>query len=333
MWVDDFVMACESLDAILTFKGEIMAKYEMKDLGAVSKFLGMTVQRTREGMSVSQEVYCNSMLERYKMVECKAAYTPAEDKSTLSRLLIPGELDLDRKKGDMDDVSKYPTREAIGSLLYLAQMTRPDIANAVREICRLADKVCPSVVGAIKRVLRYVKGTKHYGLVFGRGRNWKLEIYADASYGECVATRRSTSGLCAMVGGAPVFWRSSTQTLVSQSSTEAEYITAADAVNLEKWLTRLYLWFFPSYGGDAVTIWEDNQAVIAMSVSEKVSRRSKHIDIRYHVTKEAVADNRVILRYIPTNEQVADLLTKNLGRTAFERLRDMLVVPTRVSDN
>jgi hypothetical protein len=90
MWVDDFVMACESLDAILTFKGEIMAKYEMKDLGAVSKFLGMTVQRTREGMSVSQETYCNSMLEKCKMVECKAAYTPAEDKSTLSRLLIPG---------------------------------------------------------------------------------------------------------------------------------------------------------------------------------------------------------------------------------------------------
>jgi hypothetical protein len=119
------------------------------------------------------------------------------------------------------------------------------------------------------------------------------------------------------------------KTEIALSTTEAEYITAADAVNLDKWLTRLYLWFFPSYGGDAVTIWEDNQAVIAMSVSDKVSRRSKHTDIRYHVTREAVADNRVILRYIPTNEQVADLLTKNLGRTAFERLRDMLVVPTR----
>jgi hypothetical protein len=101
MWVDDFVMACTNLDVILDLKRQIMGNNDMKDLGTVSKFLGMSIHRTREGLSVNQEAYCNSMLERDKMVDCKAAYTPAEAKSTLSRYLIPGELDLDRKKGDM----------------------------------------------------------------------------------------------------------------------------------------------------------------------------------------------------------------------------------------
>jgi hypothetical protein len=127
-----------------------------------------------------------------------------------------------------------------------------------------------------------------------------------------------------MLFGGPIAWRSKLQSLVTQSSTESEYVSLAEMTNLLREYRPIYEWFFPARAMEAFKVLEDNQGAIKMAAKEEGTRRSKHIDIRYHVVKEAVGKKEIEIEYVATQDQLADLLTKNLGRVALERCRERI---------
>jgi hypothetical protein len=211
-------------------------------------------------------------------------------------------------------------------------MTRPDIAYAVQALSRHLQSTAPEHRVAADRVLRYLKGTRSLGIKFnGRssGRSTNLLGYCDSDWAGDFDTRRSTGGYVYLINGGPVSWSSKLQPTVALSSTEAEYIAACDAVQEAICLRRL-LEDVGYKQREPTVIREDNQGCIALSKNPVIQRRSKHIDIKYHFTRERVESGDVTLEYVVTESQLADLLTKPLLRPRTEKLREQILGYRRV---
>jgi len=230
----------------------------------------------------------------------------------------------------------------VGSLLYTATISRPDIAYAVQALGRHMQNSTEEHYLAGKRILRYLQGTKNLGLKYGAiikgdalyASAFKYEIsedattligFADADWASDIVTRRSVTAYVYKLGGGAVCWASKLQPTVALSSTEAEYMAAASAVQEAVHLRLLMKTLgFEQIG--ATLVYEDNQGAIAMSVNPvNAHKRSKHIDVRFHFLRERVASGEVKLEYIVTEHQQADLLTKPLLRARLVRIRDRVL--------
>ncbi|XP_063634664.1 uncharacterized protein LOC134805278 [Cydia splendana] len=211
---------------------------------------------------------------------------------------------------------EYPYREAVGSLLYLSTRTRPDIAQAVNLVSRNVENPTKQDVVKVKRIFRYLVGTKEKGILFKR--NSPLEIinaYSDSDYAGDPKTRRSTSGSVLMIANGPVSWASKRQPIVSLSSTEAEFIAAAECCK-----EALYLKSFLKEITDIdakVNLHVDNQSSIQLVKSGSCNKRSKHINVRYHFIHEHFVQGLININYCPTEVQLADIMTKPLGKVKF----------------
>ena len=214
----------------------------------------------------------------------------------------------------------------VGSLLYAAMMTRPDTAYAVQALGRHMQASGLEHVTAAKRVMRYLQGTKELGIKYGAVKSSELELvgFCDSDWGSDLETRRSTTGWVFMINGGAVSWGSKLQPTVALSSSEAEYMAASAAVQ-EALHVRSLLSSLGMEQSAATKIYEDNQGCIAMSENAMGQRRTKHIDIRYHFIRERVESGEVKLCYVPTEQQLADLLTKPLGRVQVIRLRERMM--------
>ena len=179
------------------------------------------------------------------------------------------------KKGwEQAEMKSVPYLSAVGALQYLATMTRPDIAYAVSYLGRFNHNPAPAHWLAVKHLLRYLKGTMHYQLVYHGGDSKELfTTYSDASHGGCKATGRATGGYVTLVSGAAVGWSSKRQPFVSLSSTEAEYVAAVEAGKEIKWMRNVLKEFgFPVTSPS--TLFIDNQSAIS------VSKNPEHIEAK-----------------------------------------------------
>lgn len=201
----------------------------------------------------------------------------------------------------------------VGSLVYAAMVTRLDIAHRIQVLGRHLQASGQEHWTAAKRVLRYLKGTRELGIVYGANgaRDIELYGYCDADWAGDIETRRSTTGYVFMLGGGSISWASKLQPTVALSSTEAEYMAACAAVQEAIYMRRL-LGDLKCEQVQPTIIWEDNQGCIAMSKNPIHHKRTKHIDIRYHFTREKVESGEIDLKYVSTEHQLADLLTKPL---------------------
>ena len=206
---------------------------------------------------------------------------------------------------------------AIGSLIYAAIATRPDISFAVGLLSQFMSSPELEHFQGVKRILRYLKGTLDYGLKFEAQDQAGITIqgFADADWAGDITTRKSTSGYIFQIGNATVSWKTKKQSIVALSSTEAEYVSSCLAVQETVWLRN----FLASVGykqRHPTIIYEDNQGAIALSRNAKNHPRTKHIDIR-----EAAEKGQVRLEYCPSEFMLADVFTKALPRERFEELR------------
>jgi len=167
-------------------------------------------------------------------------------------------------------------------------------------------------------VMRYLRGTTDKGLFFAKGGPGIMEGFVDSSYACCRRTRKSITGYLVRVDGDVVDWKSKKQPVVAQSSSEAEYVALAMLVNKLRIARTVRKWLVGKE--NAYQVYEDNTACILMAEGEGLNKRTKHIDVRYHVSKEAIKNKEITLGYVSTNEQLADALTKNLGKIKFKRL-------------
>jgi hypothetical protein len=313
LFVDDMVIIGDREGDVLEFKKELTLKYEIEDLGISKKFLGMKVSYLEEGIKLSLDVKTLEMLERFNMSGSNPVSTPASE--GLADELYKAEMN--RREGLESEVD-FPVREAVGAMLYLAMMVRPDICNAVRELSRYLEHPTMAVVKGIKRVLRYLSGTVDYGIVFYYGEvNPTVEGYCDASYAGDKHKRKSVSGYMIFVNGSIIDWKSQLQPCIAQSTMESEYMALAVMTNTLRVLRLVRAWFGYADEG-AYIVYEDNDACEHLAKGAgKGMKRGKHIDIRFHVVREAVKNNEIEIFHLATAEQIADTLTKDLSEVKF----------------
>ena len=252
------------------------------------------------------------------MSNCKEISTPQE---LGSRLTV--------NEGDCVDKQKY--QMLIGSLTYAVTGTRPDIAQALGSVNQFASNPSSEHWKSVKRILRYIKGTLDWGILFDGTKETEIRLsgFVDADWGSDPNGRKSRSGYIFTLCGGIISWLSKKQATVALSSTEAEYVAASIATQEAVWLRALLADL--KFIQDAPTvIEEDNQGAIALSKNPKFLGRTKHVDIRYHFIRDKVESKEILLKYCPTNNMVADVLTKALSKNSFERFRTMLCMSNRL---
>jgi hypothetical protein len=264
------------------------------------------------------------MLKVYDMDQCHPTRTPTSDGQRLTKGQQPQNEEQRREMRGIKD------RHAVGNLLYVALVTRFDIANAVRELARFMEDPGPEHWGAAKRIMRYLKGTLDHDLVLGPFPRGELRLigFSDSDWAGDTDTRRSTTGYVFVLGdnageirSGAISANSRLQPTNALSSTEAEWMAACSAAVEVVYLRGLLGDIgHPQVG--ATRVYEDNQSAIhiANSAIGQWNPRTRHMDVRYKFVKEKVRSNEIELVYVSTLDQLADILTKNLGTTQFIRL-------------
>ena len=316
VYVDDVVPISDNIDVLEEEKAKLKERFVMVDNGDIDYMLGLQIKRDRNErkLSISQPNYLENVLERFNMTNCNPVSTPMETGRKFSKL--------SDNEAPFTDTQLF--QQAVGCLMYAATTTRPDIASAIGILAQYMSAPSMSHWSGIKRILRYIKGTQNFGLLFSTDEgNNELVGYSDSDWAGDVDTRRSTSGYTYHIGRSLVSWSSRKQATVAKSSTEAEYVALSFATQEAIWLRRL----MSSIGCSAASptvIFEDNQGAIELSRNPKHHNRTKHIDTSFHFTRERVISQEVSVQYCPTSEMIADTMTKALPRFAFEKLRNYM---------
>ncbi|CAL8163118.1 unnamed protein product [Prunus armeniaca] len=244
------------------------------------------------------------------MLDCKPIDTPSEQNHKLG--LYPDQVPTDKER----------YQRIVGKLIYLSH-TRPDIAYAVSVVSQFMHSPSEDHMGAVMRILRYLKVTPGNGLMFCNYGHIDVEGYTDADWAGSVTDRRSTSGYFTFVGGNLVTWRSKKQKVVSRSSAEAEYCGMAQGVCELLWLRRLLrdLGFGPQKPMD---LYCDNKAAIAIADNPVQHDHTKHVEVDRHFVKEKLDAEIISFPFISSEYQLADVLTKAVSTTVFLNSLDKL---------
>ncbi|CDF39893.1 unnamed protein product [Chondrus crispus] len=261
LYVDDLLLAGSDIDAIKWMKGELNKRFEMKDLGKAKVCIGLEIERDRSAKTLSHT-------------------------TTIST--------------ENDSETNVPYREAVGSLMYLMVGTRPDLAYAIGKLSQHSANPCESHWAGVKRVMRYVQGTRNLGIVFDN---------------------KSKS---------PEFSRK--QTVVATSTCEAEYIALCEACKEATWLRQVVADVLGLDSDPTIMMGCDNAGTISYAENESVNRRNKHVDVKYHYVRDAIKRNVISLSHCPTTSMPADILTKALGRVLFQKFVELLGLAVATSD-
>ncbi|GKA97082.1 ribonuclease H-like domain-containing protein [Tanacetum coccineum] len=287
LYVDDIILTASSTAFLQSIIATLHAEFSMTDLGPLNYFLGISVTRNTSGMFLSQQKYASELLECVGMLTCNPCRTLVDTDSKLS--------------ADGDPVSD-PTlyRSLAGALQYLT-FTRPDISYAVQQVCLYMHDPREPHFSALKRILRYIRGTMPYGLQLFSSTTSSLVAYSDADWAGCPTTRRSTSGYCVFLGNNLLSWSSKRQVTLSRSSAEAEYRGVANVV-------------------------AETCCAVYLSSNPVQHQRTKHIEIDIHFVRDLVAAGHIRVLHVPSRYQYADIFTKGLPTVLFDEFRSSLSV-------
>lgn len=282
--------------------------FKMSDLGLLHYYLGIEVKQHEDGFFLNQSSYAKKILEKAGMAECNPCKIPMEPRLKLSK----------QSTSPLVDATFY--RSLIGSLRYLVN-TRPDLAYSVGYVSRFMEEPHMDHLLAVKHILRYIAGTCDWGLFYPRkkGVQPSLEGYSDSDLAGDIDGRKSTTGVIFFLGDSPVSWQSAKQRVVAMSSCEAEYIAAATAACQAVWLARLLAEILNSEVSMPL-LRVDNKSAISLIKNPVLNDRSRHIDTRFHLIREYAAQGKIEVKFIGTEEQLGDILTKSLCRVKFQDL-------------
>lgn len=313
LYVDDLLVVGHRLNAVKAVKKSFSREFEMTYIGEVQIFLGMKIEREvgEKCLRINQRSFLENLLLRFNMQDCKPMSTPMENHLRL-------------KKGEEVERTDKPYRQLIGCLMYITLASRPDLCAAVGYLSQFQS--CPTEVywKHAKRVLRYIKGTLEFALLLrARDSEPVIEAFADADWANDPTDRRSLTGYVFRAFFSTVSWATRKQSTIALSSTEEELVALSVAVCHGKWLIRL-LRELDKNPKEPVVYHEDNQSSIRVVEEERETSRSKHVDVKYRFVHEEIMRGQIIVKYVPTGEQIADIMTKGLPVNVFQKHRTSL---------
>jgi len=313
LYVDDLIPIAENMEVMHAVKVDIMKRFPAKDMGPLHYVLGITcIQDDHSNrIGLTQEVYIDKLINRFDLTDALPVCTPSDVNVTLMK-----------DDGVSKPIDKSYYQSLVGCLLYVAVATRPDIQYAVSTVAKYNANPDQSHLTAAKRILRYLMNTKSLVLWYNQNDH-KLIGYSDADYARDVDDRHSTSGYVFLFGSGAVSWYSGKQKGISTSTSQAEYVALSHAAKEAVFLRQLLTEFKDADCGP-IPIQEDNQAALAIAKNPVFHSKTKHIDVSYHFTREAVTNGQIKLEYCHTKNMIADILTKPLAKIQFEHLRSML---------
>ena len=337
IYVDDGLMGGANPDVLRAERDAICAGLGGKVIPAVLEgstevrdILGVSLRYNRVERSVKFDVSkpIDKLLGKFNMSDCRTVVSPVVNDCNLE---------------DGKPRSDFPIRQLVGSLMYLATICRPDIAFAVQRLARFVDKPTENVVRAAKRVLAYLKGTKDSGLEYTpeiESSFWKVysEVakkgerelpstvaFTDSDFAGCTVTLRSTTGSILYHRGCPIARSAKRQSILAHSTCEAEYVALYDAIRMCENQGYLH-WYIQD--DKLPLVFCDNQSALSLAKSSVVTKRSKHMDLRFHKVREHFKD----LCYVPTNLNKADPLTKPLVGSKYIDLFKPTAIHEKVLD-
>ena len=306
IYVDDIIFGATDSSLCEEFAKLMQGEFEMSLMGELNFFLGLQIKQLEQGIFINQSKYTKELIKKFGMDNSTIIGTPMSSS---------GKLDQD-EEGISVDQKLY--RGMIGSLLYLTA-SRPDIMFSVCLCARYQSNPKESHLRAVKRIIRYLKGTINLGLWYDRNSSLTLNAYTDSDFAGCRVDRKSTSGTCQFLGCNLISWSSKKQNSTALSTAEAEYVSAASCCAQVLWIKRQLEDF--GINSSKILIQCDNTSAINLSKNPVQHSKTKHIEIRYHFIREHIANENIQLEYIGTENQVADIFTKPLSEDRFCNLR------------
>lgn len=313
VFVDDLVITSNKPDAIdHHFEHLKQSGINIKNLGSLNWYLGIEITRDRDNriIHLNQKTYIENMVKKFNLDFKEGCSVPLDPKVKLSKKMEP---QTEKERREMKHV---PYREAVGTLMFLAVSTRPDIATAVSIVSRYLNNPGKDHWNAVKQIIRYVNQTKQFNLQLGGKAELKLSAYADADWAGCVDSRRSNTGFIIMLGNSVISAKSKRQETPAKSTTDAEYMSLCAAISEVLYLLPLieemgYKQELP------INVFEDNQSCIAIAKNPVNNVRSKHIAVKYHFIRHYIDTKVINVIYCKTGEMIADIMTKGLPKIQF----------------
>ena len=307
IYVDDISIFGPSDSLTERIISALQTEFEVKDLGQLHWLLGIKIEFTDSAITLSQETYIDKILDKYGMTDCNSLSTPLDPNIQLREGTLEEQI---------DDISVY--QQIIGSLMYAVTGTRPDLAYAVTHLSQFNSNPSKLHLAAAKRILRFLKGTRDTKLTYLTKQPLILESFCDASYGNCLDTRRSFWGYLFQLGSATISWRSRRQRSVATSTTEAEYMALSNTSKHHLWTLRALSELLHLEIPAAIRC--DNMGSIDIAENPRINDRSKHIDIHYHAVRELLQSGQISIVHVDGKQNLADICTKALPQAVREPL-------------
>ena len=300
------------------FTSDLSKRWDVDDEGEVSDLLNVEISRNDGGATLKQTTYIEKLVKTWLPdgVPTSFQFNSAPHSEDIQAKVLDALSTTDPP--DPDLLKRY--QSLVGSLLYAATNTRPDIAYSVSMLCRAMARPTPALFDAGLRIICYLFRHRHIGLFYESGKS-TLSGMSDADW----AVKHSTSGFVFTMSKAAISWGSKKQQSVALSSCEAEIVAASEAAKEAIYLDRLYDELGFKEGNDPIKLFLDNKAAIDSSYNPENHARTKHIDRRHYFVRELVEEGRLVVPFVSTADNYADFFTKPLKPVRFFHLRNLIM--------
>ena len=314
VYVDDLLIITPDLTSCERVKGEIKETYAAKDLGECKHILGIRVSRSKKDKTIAldQEAMISDLLERCVNMDVKSKFTPLSGYEKLTK---------SQGQADSEEIRKY--QSIVGSILYIARWTRPDVMAAVCLLARYSSNPAEEHIKALTHILGYLDRTKEWKMIMNGEENvLDLNLYTDSDWAGDLDNRHSTSGFAIYLGNTLIHWKTSKQTCIAESTMQAEFVAAHTGFQTARSIFQL----LKEIGNHELKfiLHCDNMAAIQCIKNVETGKYNKHIDVKYHSLINADMNGIINVRHVQSNENKADILTKPLLRVKHNHGCEML---------
>ena len=311
IYVDDSIIMAKSEHAIKDLLDKLGAHLELTSR-PLNSFLGIQVEQLDDGLFLHQTRFVDNVLERFGMTDCKPSSSPL-DRSIFS-------------SDETEEIDDSEYRSMIGSLQYLVQCTRADLAFPVSFLSRFLTKPTKKRMSELRRVFRYLKKTRNYGISYANDGDRHYQFFSDSDYGSDTITRKSVSGLMIHANGGPIFWKSTLQRSVSLSSAESELSALSALAQTAQFWSRLT----GELGYTERPVLRcDNTAAIKLATDYQLNCKTKHISLRQFYVRQLVEEGSLEVLHVPSTENMADLMTKPHTPPVLKNLLQLIGIKPR----